>query len=755
MLLAGNPNVGKSVLFGALTKRYVVVSNYPGTTVEVARGTMELDRAPAEVLDLPGVNGLVPASEDERVTRDALLADEEGTVLVVADAKNLRRGLCLAVAIAETGRPLVLALNMMDEAAARGVRVDVPGLSRALGVPAVPTVATRGKGTTRLRATLATRAAVSGIRVDYPAPVEAAVAELAPLLAGRRWAARALALALLGGDEGIREWAARELDSGTRERIEILRRRLDAGLRNPVAYEIGKARLDKASDLLAAVYSVDPALSGAFERLARFGETVAGRGTAHVAGFLGAGLLLLSLGGFPFHPVAAGIAAVLIAAAIPFARRTGGSGFTLLAVAGGVYLTGVLARPLSDLLPEEGFLRSGLLQGFAAALLVSGVVLARQTTNLVWGTVSAMAVLYLLYLIVGVFGAGTLVDVMQDGFFAGVVEPALVRAAEFAFPGPRGAVAAFVHDLLVGEFGALTMALSYAIGLILPVVASFFLVFGILEDSGYLPRLAVMMNRAFSAMGLNGKAVLPMVLGLGCDTMATLTTRVLETNKERVIVTLLLALGVPCSAQLGVILGITSQIGATAILWWVGTILVVLFAVGWLSARLLPGRRSDFILELPPLRVPRVRNIAKKTLARIEWYLKEAVPLFFLGTLILFLLDRSGTLESLKWAGAPVVKGLLHLPVDVTPAFLIGFLRRDYGAAGLSDAWRAGLLSPRQAVVALVTITLFIPCIANFFIMIKERGLRTGLLMTAFILPMAFVVGGLVNFLMGLLGVLS
>jgi ferrous iron transport protein B len=257
-----------------------------------------------------------------------------------------------------------------------------------------------------------------------------------------------------------------------------------------------------------------------------------------------------------------------------------------------------------------------------------------------------------------------------------------------------------------------------------------------------------MMNRGFSAMGLNGKAVLPMVLGLGCDTMATLTTRILPTRKERTVVTLLLALGVPCSAQLGVILGITSQIGTVAILWWVGTIVFVLFTVGWLSAKLLPGQRSDFILELPPLRVPRLGNILLKTLARIEWYLKEAVPLFFAGTFVLFLLDWTGALEPLKWAAAPVVDGLLDLPRDVTPSFLIGFLRRDYGAAGLLKLQQDGMLDGTQVVVALVVITLFVPCIANFFMMIKERGPRAAAAMVAFIVPFAFLVGGILNWLL-------
>lgn len=161
-----------------------------------------------------------------------------------------------------------------------------------------------------------------------------------------------------------------------------------------------------------------------------------------------------------------------------------------------------------------------------------------------------------------------------------------------------------VRDFLVGEYGLVTMALSYGIAIVMPIVLTFFLAFSILEDSGYLPRLAVMANRPFEAMGLNGKAVLPMALGLGCDTMATLTTRILETRKERVQTTLLLALGVPCSAQLGVLMGMAAILTREAIFVWLSVVLLTLFSVGWLAARVLPGKRSDFILELPPVRRP-------------------------------------------------------------------------------------------------------------------------------------------------------
>jgi ferrous iron transport protein B len=227
--------------------------------------------------------------------------------------------------------------------------------------------------------------------------------------------------------------------------------------------------------------------------------------------------------------------------------------------------------------------------------------------------------------------------------------------------------------------------------------------------------------------------------------MATLTTRILETKKERILVTLLLALAVPCSAQLGVILGMISALSLGATLVWAGSVVVTLFTVGWLAARVVPGRSSDFILEVPPVRRPQLANIAVKTMARIEWYLREAVPLFLLGTLVLFLLDAFRLLEVVQRAAAPVVQGVLGLPVESAEAFLIGFLRRDYGAAGLYELARQGRLDPVQLIVAMVTITLFVPCIANFFIMIKERGMRTALTMVAFIVPMAFLVGGLLN----------
>jgi ferrous iron transport protein B len=267
--------------------------------------------------------------------------------------------------------------------------------------------------------------------------------------------------------------------------------------------------------------------------------------------------------------------------------------------------------------------------------------------------------------------------------------------------------------------------------------------------------MAIMLNRVFRAMGLNGKAVLPMILGLGCDTMATMTTRILETRRDRIITTLLLALAVPCSAQLGVLLALMTALSVKAAFLWAAIMVAVIFAVGWLSARLFGGERSDFLLEIPPLRRPRLGNVVLKTVGRLEWYLKEVIPLFVLGTLLLFLLDKAHVLGRIARLGEPLVVGWLGLPAEMTNAFLVGFLRRDFGAVYILDAATGpgAILSPLQIFVAMVTITLFIPCFANVLMIAREHGTKTALRMAAFIFPFAFLVGGIVHYLGLWLGV--
>jgi ferrous iron transport protein B len=403
-----------------------------------------------------------------------------------------------------------------------------------------------------------------------------------------------------------------------------------------------------------------------------------------------------------------------------------------------------IGEPLSAVIQRA---RLGYVERLAAeVILESGagwrgisMELGSMTTHPVWGLFILAAVLYGLYWFVGIFGAGTLVGLLEVDLFGKVVNPWIAGWVYRLAPLP------VVADFLVGEYGLWTMGMTYALALILPIVSTFFLAFGILEDSGYLPRLATLSNRIFQLLGLNGKAVLPMVLGLGCVTMATLTTRVLESKRERLLVTLLLALAVPCSAQLGVVMGMLAGISFTSTLIWSGVVLLVLLAVGWLASLVLPGERMKLLVELPPLRWPEFSNVLLKTLARLEWYLKEVVPLFLVGTAIMFGLGKIGILGWIVRAGEPLVTGWLGLPPETSAAFLMGFLRRDFGATGLFVMEAQGLLTPLQVVVAMVTITLFIPCVASVMMIAKERNWRTATAMMIFIFPLAFVVGGLLN----------
>jgi ferrous iron transport protein B len=392
----------------------------------------------------------------------------------------------------------------------------------------------------------------------------------------------------------------------------------------------------------------------------------------------------------------------------------------------------------------------------AIAALMADVYVATPDRTLAWrdrlgrwaihpvaGWPILALVLFAVYKFVGEFGAGTLVNLVEKGIFGQWIIPGATGLLDRVAPVP------LLHDALVGPYGLLSVGLAYGLGIVLPIVSTFFLTFGLLEDSGYLPRLAVLVNRGFHVIGLNGKAVLPLVLGLGCVTMATMTTRILSTRRERLLATLLLALSIPCSAQLGVILGLVSMLSPSAVGVWLALMTAVLLGVGWLAARVLPGESADFIMELPPLRRPQLTNIVVKTLARLEWYLKEVIPLFLLATFALFVLDAIGLLRQIEQIGSPLVVDWLGLPPQTAGIFLVGFLRRDYGAAGLFQMVQAGLLTPHQVLVSLVVITLFVPCIATVMMLVKEQGVRPALGITAFVFPFAFLVGGIVHRLVG------
>ncbi len=328
--------------------------------------------------------------------------------------------------------------------------------------------------------------------------------------------------------------------------------------------------------------------------------------------------------------------------------------------------------------------------------------LSRLMMNPVTGVPILLVVLYFgLYQFVGVFGAQTLVDFIEGIIFGEWINPWVTNLVVSIIPFK------VFQDLFVGEYGIITLGLTYAIAIILPVVSTFFIVFSIIEDSGYLPRLAMLIDRIFKGIGLNGRAVIPMVLGLGCDTMATIVTRTQETRRERIITTFLLALAIPCSAQLGVIFGLLSG-NPGALLVWGGTVVLVLLLAGYLASKVIPGERASFFMEVPPLRMPKLSNVLIKTYSRLEWYLAEVIPIFVLASVLIWLGQLTGIFPLLVSGLEPVV-GFIGLPPETSVAFLYGFFRRDFGAAGLYDLYTSGVLSGVPLVVAAVTLTLFVP----------------------------------------------
>lgn len=374
--------------------------------------------------------------------------------------------------------------------------------------------------------------------------------------------------------------------------------------------------------------------------------------------------------------------------------------------------------------------------------------LSRLTMNPITGIPILLLVLYFgLYKFVGDFGAGVIVDFLEEDVFGEYINPWINGVVDTYVPW------LWLQELIARDYGIVTLGIRYAIAIILPIVGTFFLAFSVIEDSGYLPRVAMLVDRVFKRIGLNGRAVIPMTLGFGCDTMATMVSRTLETRRERIIATLLLALAIPCSAQLGVIMGLLSEVPNAMFAWMIFLSLIFLL-VGFLTAQIMPGTKPTFYMEVPPLRLPRLTNVLTKTYTRMQWYFVEILPLFILASVLIWAGNLTGLFDQLINAMKPIVN-FIGLPDEAAKAFLFGFFRRDYGAAGLYDLQKSGALSPQQLVVAASTLTLFVPCIAQFSMMLKERGAKTALAMAGFIFPFAFLAGAFINWFLTLTGLLQ
>jgi len=588
VVLAGNPNVGKSAVFHGLTGVYVEVSNYPGTTVDISSGRL----GDMVVYDTPGVYGISQFNEEERVAREVIL--QADVVVNVVDAAHLDRDLFLTLQLLDMGFPAVVALNMMDEAKANGLAIDVAALSEALGVEVIPMVATRGQGIEKLR---------EAIGRARPGRITPALQKLLPQVTP---AADALLIAEDDEDACRRHGMA---VPGTREEVYRLRR-------------------ERADEITAKVVR----------------ETTEGAS------------LSVRLGRLSLHPL--------------------------------------------------------------------------------WGSLMLIAVMVAVYYILAVGVAQWVVGITEEEWMGGYYIP-WITALGSRMLNPDS----FLGKGLFGEFGLLTMTVSYILGLLLPMVLGFYLILSFMEDSGYLPRVAVLVDRWMNKVGLNGRAIIPTILGFGCVTMATMSTRLMGSQRERTIASFLLSLAIPCSAQLAVIAAMLAPLGAGYFVLFGLILFLVYGAAGALLNRVLPGESTPLLIDLPPLRWPNLANMLRKTFLKSKMFLFEAGPIFAAGSLLISAMDAWGILDRLQQGLAPITEGWLGLPRAAANAFIMGFVRRDFGAAGLYDL----SLTAHQTMVALMTITLFVPCIASVMILLKERGRKEGALIWVADLVLAIFTGGLLH----------
>ncbi len=366
-------------------------------------------------------------------------------------------------------------------------------------------------------------------------------------------------------------------------------------------------------------------------------------------------------------------------------------------------------------------------------------------TNLSTGLPIAALILFILYQFVGTFGATFLVDTININVFKEVLIPA---AEKIVAPIPS----AFIRDMIIDpDFGILPTGVFLALGLVLPVLFCFYIAFGILEDSGYLARFSILLDKVFQKMGLNGKGVIPLAMGFSCITMAILTTRMLDTDKEKNIATFLLLLGLPCAPLIAVMFIILGKMPVSASIAVFGIIFLQIFIAGYIANKILPGKRSPLIMVIPSMRLPKPIQILKSATAKTYFFMKEAIPVFILASLIVFLFERLGGLAFLEQISKPIIKDFMGLPEKSIQVFIKTIIRRENGATEIEHLSR--IYTNVQLVVNLLVMTFLFPCINATIVLFKERGTRAAVTIMTINVVYAILIGSVVSHACRILGI--
>ncbi|MCU0859060.1 MAG: ferrous iron transport protein B [Thermoplasmata archaeon] len=628
--LAGNPNVGKSLIFSKLTGVGVISANYPGTTVEFEEGKAKFMDSTITVIDLPGTYSLAGNTEDERVATRLLYERRPHTVVAVLDATRLERNLVFLFELIESGHNVVAALNMFDMVRRNRQDIDVARLERILMMPVIPTVATKGEGIDSLLYTSVQMRRRSRFKVRYDSHIEKMVARMSPMLHEKDWdiPLRAVAIRLLAGDENIVGKASKELrDAASAFREEFLK--------------------EHGEDIVVHI------------QRDRFGE--AGRIAKEVIGSGPAGRT----------------------------RRNTIADLTLRPATGIPILLAVLAAV------------------FLTLIFVGGAI------------------------------EGVLVGAYQDaarGFFDGLEEDA-------------------GNDFASGMLEGIYLSIEAMLALVVPYILLFYVMLSLLEDSGYLVRVVSLLDGVMHRLGLHGRAVIPMVVGFGCNVPAILATRAMGSRRERLILATLITIAVPCSAQTAIIIGTVGNhagvLWALAIYAVLGVMLVVL---GYAMHRTIKFEPTGLFVEIPDLRWPSARLTVEKTYLRIKEFLTIAFPLLLAGSIVLEVLMAVGWLQEIVGPAEPFMTVWLGLPAVTVIALVFGLLRKEMALQmlivlfGTSDL--AMVLTPDQMFVFALVMAVFMPCLAALAVLVKEFGTRSTAIVAAASIALALALGGLANIIL-------
>ncbi len=625
--LAGNANVGKSVIFNHLTGSNQIIGNWPGKTVEIARGKLNFEDYEIEVVDLPGIYSFSTYSLEEIVSREYILSEKPDVVINVVDASVLERNLYFTLQLREMEVPLIVCLNQMDVARKKGIDIDAEKLQKLLDVPVVPAVAIRGEGLYDLiRIALETakkKGSLEQKTIRYGDEVEKRIEKLMWFIKSKslrlNYPLRWIAIKLLENDNEIKK----SIPENYRDIIEYsesLGRELEDIHGEPCFSVISSER-----------YSIAGQIASQVQRRAETGTSLSEK-----------------LDQVVMH-------------------RVFGYVISLLVIGGLLLWTFFIGNYLSDMLSQIfGFFQP-----------VDPKV------------------------------RGTLIAVLWNGAFGGIVA---------------------------------------GITLVIPFVVPFYMILTVIEDSGILTRIAFMMDSLMHKIGLHGKALIPLILGYGCNVPAIHTTRILETRRERLLASLAITFA-PCSARTIIILGLVAVFAGIewAIILYIIDFLVIL-GVGRIAFRALPGDTPGLIMELHSFRIPSIRVVARQTWVRTKSLIYMVFPIYVVGSSAVQGLYAIGILEPIGRLLSPLTVAWLGLPAIAGILLIFGVVRKEYILLMLVAIYGMDLsqyLTQIQFVVLAFIGMLYIPCISTITILAKEFGWKTAAVISLTNLATAIILGGI------------